>query len=535
MAAPPASARRSRSRLGLPPPRGRGPVWAWMVAVVVLGPATATLVWMVVANVGRASGALEAIGVARTLELLANTLGLAAATTATALIIGLGGAWVTTRTDLAGRRVWTVLLALPLIFPSYVGALALVGAFGPEGIVSGAFGLGVGRPGGFWGSWAALSLFNAPYAFLLGAVALRRMDPALEEAARSLGLGPSATFVRVVLPQLRPTMAAAGLLVALYTIADFGAVSFMGFDTFTRAIYSRFRIGDIESAIAIAAVLVVIAVLLLLVVRDARRTHTPVATPDRPPTPIALGTWGRVGAVAGLATVVTLSVILPIVVLVGWTLRGASAATIGDLWSATLGSLAVAAPAGVATALVAVPVALLVVRHPNRSSMALDRVQWGLYSLPHLAVALALLVFALQVARPLYQTIPLLVLAFVTMFLPQATGSLADGLHAISPRLEESARSLGRGPVGAFVGVTAPLIRPHLVTGALLVFLTTMKELPATLLLRPTGLDTLSVRIWSAVEEGFLGRASAASLILLAVSAIPMYLLSTRDLRAGTR
>lgn len=535
MAAPPASARRGRSRVGLPPPKGLGPIWAWVVTVAVLAPATVTLTWMVVANLGRGAAALEAIGVARTLELLANTVGLATATTVTALALGVAAAWVTVRTDLAGRSLWTVLVALPLVFPSYVGALALIGAFGPDGIVSTALGADLPRPGGFGGAWLALSLFTAPYAFLLCAVALRRMDRSLEEAAAGLGHGPWSVFVRVVLPQLRPALAASALLVALYTIADFGAVSFMGFDTFTRAIYSRFRIGDIESAVAIAAVLVLITVALLLLVRDARRTPPPIVTPDRRPARTHLGRGGRVVATAGLSLVVAVSVVLPVLVLVGWTLRGASTATIGDLWSATLGSLGVAAPAGIVAALVAIPVGILVVRHPSRASAALDRVHWGLYSLPHLAVALALLVFALNVARPVYQTVPLLVLAFVTMFLPQATGALADGLHRISPRLEESARSLGKGPAGAFVSVTAPLVRPHLVTGGLLVFLTAIKELPATILLRPTGLETLSVRIWAAVEEGLLGRASAASLILLAISAVPMYLLATRDLRREDR
>jgi iron(III) transport system permease protein len=518
--------------VGLPAPKGLGPVWAWVVAVVVLGPATVTLAWMVLSNLGSGAAALDAIGASRTLQLLVNTVGLVVATTVTAVGLGLAAAWLTTRTDLRGRRTWSVLVALPIVFPSYVGALALIGAFGPDGIVSVATGLPIPRPGGFGGSWLALSLFTAPYAFLLCAVALRRLDPALEEAARSLGSGPWRVFGRVVLPQLRPAVAASALLVALYTLSDFGAVSFMGFDTFTRAIYSRFRIGDIESAVAIASVLVIITILLLVLVREARQAPTAAAETGRGPTIVHLVGWGRAAAVATLGAIVAVSAVLPTVVLVGWTVRGASSASIGDLWEPTLGSIGISIPAGIVTAAVAIPVALLVVRHPSRISGALDRVHWGLYSLPHLAVALALLVFALRVVRPAYQTTALLVLAFVTMFLPQATGALADGLHSVSPRLEESARSLGRGPAGAFLAVTAPLVRSHLGTGAMLVFLTTMKELPATLLLRPTGLETLSVKIWAATEEGLLGRASAAALILLAVSAIPMYLLSTRDLRS---
>ncbi len=530
MAAPPASAHRGRSRL-LPAPRGLGPIWAWVTAVVVLAPATGTLVWMVLFNAGQGADALESIGLARTVELLGNTVGLAATTAATAVAIGVTSAWLVTRTDLRGRPIWTVLVALPIVFPSYVGALALLGSFGPSGVVNEWLGTSIPKPIGFVGSWLALSLFNAPYVFLLTVVALRRMDRSLEEAARGLGLGPWAVFRRVVLPQLRPTLAASVLLVALYAVADFGAVSFMGFDTFTRAIYSRFRIGDVESAVAIAAVLVLITIVLLLLVRDARKTSAPPsARSGREPVLVSLGGLARFGAGAFLTTLVGVSVALPTAVLITWTLQGSSASWTG-LAAAAFGSLGVSALAGGAATVVAVPVALLVVRYPSRWSGSLDRVQWGLYSLPHLAVALALLVFALRVARPAYQTLALLVLAFVTMFLPQATGAIADGLHGVSPRLEESARSLGRGPAKAFTSVTLPIIRPQLATGALLVFLTTVKELPATLLLRPTGLDTLSVRIWSATEEGLLGRASAAALVLLAVSALPMFLLSTRDLR----
>ena len=181
----------------------------------------------------------------RTLRLLLNSLGLAAATTATAVAIGVPVAWLTTRTDLPGRRLLTVLTALPLAIPSYVAALAVIAAFGPRGALARWLGpLGVEalpEVYGFAGAWLALSLSTFPYVTLTVRGALRRLDPALEEVSRSLGLGGWETFRRVTLPQLRPAIAAGGLLVALYTLADFGGVSLLRFDTFTRVIYVQYR------------------------------------------------------------------------------------------------------------------------------------------------------------------------------------------------------------------------------------------------------------------------------------------------------
>jgi iron(III) transport system permease protein len=155
---------------------------------------------------------------------------------------------------------------------------------------------------------------------------------------------------------------------------------------------------------------------------------------------------------------------------------------------------------------------------------------WGTYSLPHITVGVAAVGFALAWARPLYQTLLFLVVMYAAMLLPQAVGAAQDSMRRASPDLEHASRGLGRGPMATLMRVTLPLAAPGLIAGAALVFLSVMKELPATLLLRPNGFETLAIRIWSSTAESFITRASAASLVLLLVSIVPLFLLMSREL-----
>jgi len=193
-------------------------------------------------------------------------------------------------------------------------------------------------------------------------------------------------------------------------------------------------------------------------------------------------------------------------------------------------SLSVSALAAIVIVLAAIPVSILAVRHPGIRSRALESTAWLTYSLPHLAIGLGFLVLAVRIARPIYQTLALLVIAYLAMFLPQAMAALESGLRRIGPHLEDASRSLGVGSWATLRRVTIPMIRRSVLAGAALVFLSAMKELPATRLLRPTEFDTLPIRIWSATSELFYTQASFASLTLIAVSFVPLYLFVARDL-----
>jgi iron(III) transport system permease protein len=193
-------------------------------------------------------------------------------------------------------------------------------------------------------------------------------------------------------------------------------------------------------------------------------------------------------------------------------------------------SLGVALLGALITVIAAFPVAMVIARRPSRLSGWVESVVWGTYALPHITVGVAAVGFALQWARPLYQTLVFLVIIYIALFLPQAVGATQDALRRASPDLEDASRGLGRGAMATLLRITLPLAVPGLLAGGALVFLSVLKELPATLLLRPNGFETLAVRIWSSTAEGYLTRASAAGLVLLLVSIVPLFVVMSREL-----
>jgi iron(III) transport system permease protein len=212
-----------------------------------------------------------------------------------------------------------------------------------------------------------------------------------------------------------------------------------------------------------------------------------------------------------------------------WSLQSvAGDAHWSEIASAAVDSITAAGLAALIAALCALPVALLAARYPSRLASLIERVTFTGYALPHIVVALTLVFFGTRVALPLYQTLAMLVFAFVVLLLPLAVGATRASLLQVSPRLEEAARSVGRRPLTVMRTITAPLAAGGVAAGAALVFLTAVKELPATLILAPIGFETLSVEIWTATSVGFYERGAIPSLVLLLISAPPLYLLTTR-------
>lgn len=511
--------------------RRRPGAWGWWTAaVVVLIPAVIpplSLLWQVLSD-----GAGTAVPVSRLWELFGATVGITAAVTVTALALGTTTAWLTTRTDIPGKRLWMILAVLPLVMPSYVAALTIIGATGPSGLFTSWLGVEIPTPYGFLGAWLALSVFLAPMAHLIVAPGLRLIDPATEDAATGLGAGPRKVFLTVTLPQLRPALVSAGLMVGLYTISDFGAVSLLRFDTFTRAIFTLYE-GQIDRrpAAALSLVLMALALAILFVERRTRSKasyHSTRLTRRRQA--IHLQGTARVSSLAFLSLMGTLSIAVPVAVLIFWLTRGIGAGQeLGAVWEETFRSVGVSVGAAVLAAAAALPVAMVTTNLRNRVSEPAESVVWGVYALPHITVGVAVVGFALEWARPLYQGLALLLATYAVMFLAQAMSTIQDSLRRASPDLEAASRGLGHGALSTFSRITIPLVRPGLLAGAALVFLSVMKELPATLLLRPNGFETLAIRIWSTTGEGFYTRASVASLFLLAVSIVPLLALMSRE------
>jgi iron(III) transport system permease protein len=386
------------------------------------------------------------------------------------MLIAVPLAWLTTRTDLPFRRVWAVLTPLPLVIPSYVGAYLFASALGPRGLLQQGLEwiFGITRlPDlyGFPGAVLVLTLLSYPYVLLSVRVALSTMDPAIEEASRGLGQSAWATFRRVTLPLLRPALGAGGLLVALYVLRDFGAVAIMRYDTFTRVIYTAYRSFDRSQAALLALVLVALTLLFLALetrLHPRARYFQSGVGAVRPPTLVRLGAW-RWPALIFCGAVVGLSVALPAGLLLYWLVRGLQAGEIlPALEQATSSSMLASGAGAVTTVLAALPVALLVMRRPGRLTRLIERLTYSTFALPGIVIALALVFFGINHAPGLYQTLPLLLLAYGVLFLPQAVGAVRTSLLQIHPSYEEAARGLGRRPLSVFLTITAPLLRPGL-------------------------------------------------------------------------
>jgi len=492
-----------------------------LVAAVAVLP----LVYLAVVVVGSPDSAREAWVEGEAGALMLRSAGLAVAVTLSAVAIAVPLAWLVVRTDLPGRRVWAVLCALPLVIPSYIGAYLFISASAVLDPVP--------APYGFGGAWLVLTLFTYPYVLLPVVAVLRGLDPSLEEAARGLGRSGWDVFRTVVAPQLVPAVGAGALLVALYVLSDFGAVSLLRFDSFTRVIYTSYRSSfDREQAAALACLLVAVTLVVLWLEGRTRRARTAYfrsgpGTARRART-VPLGRW-RLPALAYCGTVVLVALVLPVAMLVYWSTRSFAGETDwGLVWASAANSLVAAGLAAAAAAACALPVALLAARHPGRASTLVERLAFAGHALPGIVVALALVFLGTRVVPSLYQTLAMLVLALVVLFLPQAVGSTRAALLQVDPHVEEAARSLGRRPVAVLATVTAPLARAGVLAGAALVFLTAVKELPATLVLAPIGFDTLATEIWRTSSAGFFERGAVPSLILLAVSAVPLALLTLR-------
>ncbi len=486
---------------------------------------------------------------------LFTTVGLVAAVTAASVLLGVPLAFLTVRTDLPFRRFWTVAVALPLVIPSYLGAFTYISAFGPSGYVADVLAsVGIDTfPSiyGFPGTTLVLTLYTFPYVFLTTRAALLSFDGSLVEAARTLEVPRWKVFRRVTLPQLVPGIASGALLVALYALSDFGTPSLLRLDVLTQTIYVEFKAFGRETAAMLSLqLLAVTAVILALQSRVGDTTegaYTGARASGGGDDRVSLGAW-KAPALALCGAVVTMCLVVPVSVLFVWFLRGSSSIGRTRLvfeWGYATNSVLVSAAAALVCALAALPVAYLAARHRSRLSELLDRATYVGYAMPGIVLGLALVFFGVTYESTvdglasavsfasylpnLYQTIPLLVFAYVVRFLPQAVGSTRSSVLRVDRNLTEAARLLGRSSLGTFRSVTLPLIAPGVLAGAALVFLTTMKELPATLLLQPTGFDTLVTYIWQIRESGSYGAAAVPAFVLIVVSGLSMVVILSQE------
>ena len=450
--------------------------------------------------------------------LMRNTLLLMVGVTVTCAVVGLSLAWLLERSNLQGRRLWGVILCLPFAVPAFVSSFTWVS-------LSASFeGLG--------GAILVMSLSKYPLIFLPVAATLRNLDPALEESARTLGQNRWGVFYNITLPLLWPSLLAGSLLIALHMLVEFGARSIIGLQTFTTAIYQQFELEfSNANAAMLSAVLLVMCLSLLwleLKVRGKGRHIRIGQGAARRAEQVRLGKWSLAGQLYCLALAVVGSGI-PLGMLVYWLVKGSSAAfPVAEIGEALLSSLSLALGGAALCLVLAVPVGLLVVRYKGPLAIWAERLPYLLHALPGLVIALALVYFALHYVPALYQTSALLLIAYALLFLPLAQAPIRTALNKAAPQLEEAARTLGATSFSAFCRVTLPIIFPALGAAFALVFLDGMKELTATLLLSPTGLNTLATQVWSHTSNIEFAAAAPYAALLILVSGLPVYLLTTK-------
>ena len=506
--------------------------------------------YLLIRMAGSGTEALDTFAQPRTWQVLGNTLLLSGSVTVATAVLAIPLAWLTTATDLPGKRIWAVLLALPLVIPSYVAAFLFASVLTPKGLLQQLlhplFGIEklpdfYGFPGAFF----VLTLIAYPYTFLTVRAALVKMDPALVEVARSLGQTPWQAFHRITLPYLKPSILAGSLLVALYTLRDFGAVTMLQYSTFTRIIYNRYLGYKLDTAAAMALVLVVITAVFLTLEHHSRgktryaRASIGVARQQQP---MPLGKF-KIPALAFMSSVVFVALIVPMGGLIYWFGRGwrqdwlvsdlsaphSNVESLINLVEPAFNSVTASALGAMLAITFALPITILAVRYAGKVGGFFERLTYASYALPGIVVALAYVSFGTQYARPLYQTLPMLLAAYVILFIPQAVGAERTALLQVSTSIEEAGRSLGKRPFAVFRHITLPLVRSGIITGGALVFLTCMKELPATLILSPLGFNTLAAEVWSNINEAFFARAAAPTLLLLLLSSVPLALLTLKE------
>lgn len=517
----------SRDRTG----RGSGPGIALrgigaLVAIGFAFPAS-YLVWR---NFTDGAQPFDLLFSSRTTEPLVRTLKLAFAVSLSAMMLGTSLAWLTARTELPLLKFWRVILPVPLVFPTFIGAAAFIRTFNPGGLANDLLSsVGVETTlqlRGFYGAWFVLTLFTYPYVYLPVASRFRHLPSSMEESARLLGDAPFTMFRRIILPQSAGAIGAGTLLVFLYTISDFGAVQLLRYDTLTRAIATN-QLANPPVALALSLVLLVLAAIVVTAERTTSRRlpglgDTQAGRTVRYP----LGRW-KVPSLGFVTLAAVLGVGAPFAALLDWA-SGAFTTTGRELTidtekvvDATWNTLHISVLASVAAVLAVLPIALLVGRYKTRGGALAHAVVISSFALPGILIALAMRFWTLRsdVAFDLFSdTKALLIFAYVVRFGSLAMGVTLIAVRAVPPQLHDAARTLGAPSWRRFRTIDLPLMRPGLIAGAGLVLLSTMKELPISLLIAPLGFSTLTTRTFSSFEDAFVAEAGVMAVVLVVMS-----------------
>lgn len=466
------------------------------------------------------------------------------------VLIGVSTAWLVTACRFPGSRWLTWGLVLPFAAPAYILAYAytdLLEAYNPIQLTVRAW-LGLPPGVGFWqvrslpGAIAMLTLALYPYVYLLARVAFLEQSGAILEAGRSLGCGPWRGFGRLALPLARPAVTAGVALALMEALADFGTVQYFGVDTFTTGIYRTwYGLGERQAATQLAACLLLAVLGLLLLERWSRRQIETRVAAQPPASPYRLQGWRAMGAGLVCFLPIALGFVIPAAALLHLTLEQGWTAWDDRFWSyarhsAILGGLSAGLAVGLALLL-----AYQERLRPDVWVQGLNQLAGMGYAVPGSVVAVGVLIplgrfdnwldswmlthLGWGTGLLLSGTLVALVFAYLVRFMAPALGTVTSGLGKIQPSLDDAARSLGSGPAATLIQVHLPLLTNSLITAAMVVFVDVVKELPATLIIRPFNFDTLAVRVYTLAADERLAEAAAPSLAIVLVSMIPVIVL----------
>ncbi len=443
---------------------------------------------------------------------LLNSFALVLLVTSTALLVGSLQAWIIVRTDAKFKSIITISAIAPLAIPSYIAAYSWLSIF----------------PGfsGIFAAWLVLSLCTSPYVFLAISASLIRNNRTTEEVARTLGYSPWQTFKLVTWPEIRSAAYGSGLLAALYVLSDFGAVSLLRFETFTRAIYTAYRAGfDRSTAAALALLLVLVTLALLSIHNRLPETNLRKTAKGAPAIPIRLGRWANWVSLGNGMWLIA-GTLVPLASLTYWNIRGRSETDFAAIGRALINTTGYAVAGGILVSIFGTAAVVLITRYQSRFAKRIEKSIWLSHALPGIVVALAFVFLSNKFFPQIYQTNWLLLLAYLALFLPNAISVLKTPFVQIPTALDEVARSFGNNQLQVIRKVILPAALPGILSATAFVSLTIIKELPATLVLRPTGIETMATKLWAATSVNSFAAAAPYAALLILLAGIPALLLN---------
>lgn len=474
---------------------------------------------------------LDALWTERVGKSVAGSLLLAFTTAIGGALIGVPAAYFLARYKLPFSKVWVILFTLPLVFPSYISAYSYLAAFDQYGFYENIFGVPffLQVRESLFGAWISMTMVNFPFVFLLTYSALINLPGSIEESAQTLGLNRKQIFFRVILPNIKIPIISGMLLIALYSLSDFGTPALMNYKTLTFELYRFWDTGRLSQSSIFCLLLMFIAfVILISESLINRRSHYSLNNKScRPAAKSGLSLKGKVGVLSFFSSVIFIAILLPFLTIIYWTLQGREKFLLPDnLGDIATNSLVLAGLTAAFALFFALPFSWFAAREKGAFSFAADKISFIGNMIPGAVIALALIGFfvSFRIGEfTLYQTIAMPVLGCTIRFLPQAVSALKTTLVQINPNLEEASMTLGESPGSTFRKVTFPLMSNGMLSAIALVFILTIKELPITLMLSPLGKTYLTGAIWDFIDEAEYSRVAVPALSLLIISAVSLF------------